>query len=379
MTTSINEQKKIRAPFRADHVGSFLRPAALKEARTKFQQGEITLDELTRVEDEEIRRLVKAQKANGLRGVTDGEFRRSWWHLDFLAGLDGIEFYETPNGTRKFNGVNVRPVGVKVTGKIGYSGDHPFIGHFKKLKEIAGEDTTVKFTIPSPNLVFGRAALDTDVYEKKEDVFQDVIPAYHALIRDLYSAGCRYLQIDDTAWTSFFTEEERDRLRAEGSDPDQLIHQFADAINGAIADRPDDLLVTMHICRGNFRSTFFTSGSYEDAGKIIFGGLDVDGLFLEFDDERSGGFEPLRHVNRPDLTVVLGLVTSKHPELEDEEAIKARIREASEYLPLEQLALSPQCGFASTEEGNNLTEDEQWEKIRHVVKIAEDVWGKDNN
>src|SRR5690606_37633218 len=169
-TTSINEQKKIRAPFRADHVGSFLRPAALKEARTKFQQGEITLDELTRVEDEEIRRLVKAQKANGLRGVTDGEFRRSWWHLDFLAGLDGIEFYETPNGTRKFNGVNVRPVGVKVTGKIGYSGDHPFIGHFKKLKEIAGEDTTVKFTIPSPNLVFGRAALDTDVYEKKEDV-----------------------------------------------------------------------------------------------------------------------------------------------------------------------------------------------------------------
>ena len=379
MTTSINEQKKTRAPFRADHVGSFLRPAALKEARAKFQQGEITRDELTRVEDEEIRRLVEAQKANGLRGVTDGEFRRSWWHFDFLAGLDGIEFREGENGTRKFTGVEVRPVGIKVTGKIGYSGNHPFIDHFKKLKEIAGDDTTVKFTIPSPNLVFGRAVLETDFYDKKEDFYRDVIPAYHALIRDLYDAGCRYLQIDDTAWTSFFTEEERDRLRAEGSDPDQLIHQFADAINGAIADRPDDLLVTMHICRGNFRSTFFTSGSYEDAGKIIFGGLDVDGLFLEFDDERSGGFEPLRHVNRPDLTVVLGLVTSKHPELEDEEAIKARIREASEYLPLEQLALSPQCGFASTEEGNNLTEDEQWAKIRHVVKIAEDVWGKDTN
>ena len=378
MTANLPETQIVRTPFRADHVGSFLRPAALKEARAKFHEGTISRDELTKIEDGEIRRLVEAQKENGLQGVTDGEFRRSWWHLDFLAGLDGIEFYKTPNGTRKFSGAEVRPAGVKVTGKIGYSGDHPFIAHFKKLKEIAGDKTVVKFTIPSPNLVFGRAALATDVYEKKEDVYRDVIPAYHALIRDLYDAGCRYLQIDDTAWTSFFTETERNRIREEGSDPDRLILQFADAINGAIADRPEDLLVTMHICRGNYRSTFFTSGGYEDAGKIIFGGLDVDGLFLEFDDDRSGGFEPLRHVNRPDLTVVLGLVTSKRPELEDEEAIKARIREASEYLPLGQLALSPQCGFASTEEGNNLTEEEQWAKIRHVVKIAEDVWGGNN-
>ena len=378
MTANLTETNVARTPFKADHVGSFLRPAALKKARAKFQEGTITRDELTRIEDEEIRRLVEVQKANGLRGVTDGEFRRSWWHLDFLGGLDGIEFYETPNGTRKFSGTEVRPAGVKVTGKIGYGGNHPFIAHFRKLKEIAGDDTAVKFTIPSPNLVFGRAALDTDVYVKKEDVYQDVIPAYHALIRDLYDAGCRYLQIDDTAWTSFFTEEERNRIREEGSDPDRLILQFAEAINGAIADRPEDLLVTMHICRGNYRSAFFTSGGYEDADKVIFGGLDVDGLFLEFDDDRSGGFEPLRHVNRPDLTVVLGLVTSKRPELEDEEAIKARIREASEYLPLGQLALSPQCGFASTEEGNNLTEEEQWAKIRHVVKIAEDVWGGNN-
>ncbi|KZE37741.1 5-methyltetrahydropteroyltriglutamate--homocysteine methyltransferase [Bhargavaea cecembensis] len=376
MTSNLTETQNIRTPFKADHVGSFLRPQRLKDAREQFSNGSITREELTRVEDEEIGKLVQAQLENGLSAVTDGEFRRSWWHLDFLAGLDGIEFREVENGTRKFTGIEVRPVGIKVTGKIGYSGNHPFIHHFRKLKEIAGDGTPVKFTIPSPNLVFGRAALETDVYQKKEEFYQDVIPAYHALIRDLYDAGCRYLQIDDTAWTSFFTEEERNRIREDGSDPDRLILQFAEAINGAIADRPDDLLVTMHICRGNFRSTHFTSGSYEAAGKVIFGGLDVDGLFLEFDDDRSGGFEPLRHVTRPDLTVVLGLVTSKHPELEDEELIKARIREASEFLPLEQLALSPQCGFASTEEGNKLTEDEQWAKIRHVVKIAEDVWGK---
>ncbi|SIT92756.1 5-methyltetrahydropteroyltriglutamate--homocysteine S-methyltransferase [Edaphobacillus lindanitolerans] len=377
MTTKTDETKKIRSPFKADHVGSFLRPARLKEAREKFKEGLLSREELTKIEDQEIKALVEAQKANGIQGVTDGEFRRSWWHLDFLSGLDGIELYETPDGVRKFNAVQTRPVGIRVVGKVGYGGHHPFIDHFKSLKEIAGEGATVKFTIPSPNLVFARAALETDVYAKHEDVYEDVTAAYNALIKDLYAAGCRYLQIDDTAWTSFFTEDERDRVRELGSDPDELIHQFARAINGSIAGRPDDLLVTMHICRGNFRSQYFTSGGYERAGEVIFGGLDVDGLFLEFDDDRSGGFEPLRFVNRPDLTIVLGLITSKRPELEDEEQVKARIREAARYVPLEQLALSPQCGFASTEEGNNLTEEEQWAKIRHAVKIAEDIWGKD--
>ncbi|MET3576419.1 5-methyltetrahydropteroyltriglutamate--homocysteine S-methyltransferase [Bhargavaea ullalensis] len=375
MTIRTETTPRVRAPFKADHVGSFLRPARLKEARLRFGDGDLSREELTRIEDEEIRRLVKAQKENGIQGVTDGEFRRSWWHLDFLAGLDGIELYQQPEGTRKFQGVEVRPGGIKVTGKVGYSGSHPFIGHFKSLKEIAGEDTAVKFTIPSPNLVVARARFETAAYDRPEDVYADLIPAYRALIRDLYDAGCRYLQIDDTAWTSFFTDEERNRIREGGSDPDALIHRFAEAINGVIDGRPDDLLVMMHICRGNFRSHYFTSGGYEQAAKVIFGELQVDGLFLEFDDERSGGFEPLRFVNRPDLTVVLGLITTKRPELEDEKVIKARILEAARYLPLEQLALSPQCGFASTEEGNNLTEEEQWAKIRHVVSIAEDIWG----
>ncbi|SEJ71624.1 Cobalamin-independent synthase, Catalytic domain [Bhargavaea ginsengi] len=374
MTANLPETKTVRTPFKADHVGSFLRPERLKKVREQFKDGSITREELTLVEDEEINKLVKAQLENGLTAVTDGEFRRTWWHMDFLLGLDGIEYTETGEGI-PFNGVKTKAHGYKVTGKIGYSGNHPFLDHFRKLQKITGDGVKVKYTIPSPNMLFFHSGIETDLYQNGEDFYKDLIPAYRAFIKDLYDAGCRYLQLDDTAWSLFFSEESRDLARAFGSDPDQLVHKFAEAINGAIEGWPDNLLVTMHICRGNFRSSYASSGSYEGASEVIFSKLNVDGLFLEFDDERSGGFEPLRFVNRPDLTIVLGLVTSKFPELEDEEQIKARIREAATFVPLSQLALSPQCGFASTEEGNILTEEEQWAKVRHVAKIAKDVWG----
>lgn len=367
--TKVGTEKN--APFRADHVGSFLRPERLKKARLQKENGDITAEDLRKIEDEEITKLVEKQKEAGLKSVTDGEFRRKWWHFDFLSGFDGVEFYETNTGLQ-FEGVQTKAHGIKVTGKIGFS-NHYMIDHFKFLKSVAG-DAVAKFTIPSPNMLYYRATVEDGVYASDEALFDDLIIAYQDVIQALYDEGCRYLQIDDTSWASFLSEEGRETLKAKGQDIDKLVKLSARAINESIAKRPDDLLVTMHICRGNFRSTYFSSGGYEDVSETIFGGLDVDGLFLEFDDERSGGFEPLRHVNRPDLFVVLGLITSKFGDLEAPEQIKERIAEAAEHVPLNQLCLSPQCGFASTEEGNKLTEEQQWEKVRHVVSIAQDVW-----
>lgn len=369
--TNSSEQTIKRAPFHADHVGSFLRPERLKKARLQKANGEITAEQLKQIEDEEIIRLVENQKANGLKSVTDGEFRRSWWHYDFLAGLDGVELYEADQGLQ-FKGVQTKSLGLKVTDKIGFSG-HYMIEHFKFLQSIAG-DAIAKFTIPSPNMLFFRATVEDGVYASDDELVDDLVAAYKGVIDALYQEGCRYLQIDDTSWASFFSEKGRESIKAKGQNPEKVVQLAQRAINESIAGRPDDLLVTMHICRGNFKSTYMSSGGYEEVSEIIFGGLDVDGLFLEFDDERSGGFEPLRHVNRPDLSIVLGLITSKFPELEDAEQVKDRISKAADYVPLNQLCLSPQCGFASTEEGNLLTEEQQWEKIRHVVRIAEDVW-----
>lgn len=366
-----NQTTLTKSPFKADHVGSFLRPERLKQARLQKESGEITAEALRKIEDAEIIKLVEKQKEAGLLAVTDGEFRRKWWHFDFLAGFDGVEAYEKDEGL-SFKGIQTPAHGIKVTDKIGFS-NHYMIEHFKFLHSIAGE-TTAKFTIPSPNMLFFRADFEDGVYNNDEEILADLTTAYQGVIQALYDEGCRYLQIDDTSWASFFSEEGREAMKAKGKDPSKLAQLGARALNESIANRPDDLLVTMHICRGNFRSTYMSSGGYEEVSEKIFGGLDVDGLFLEFDDDRSGGFEPLRHVNRPDLFIVLGLITSKFGELEDPEQIKARIAEASEYVPLNQLCLSPQCGFASTEEGNKLTEEQQWEKVRHVVSIANDVW-----
>jgi 5-methyltetrahydropteroyltriglutamate--homocysteine methyltransferase len=361
----------VRAPFRADHVGSFLRPERLKKARLQKENGEISAEELRLIENEEIKKLVEKQKEAGLQVVTDGELRRSWWHFDFLEGLDGVEGY-TPDEGLQFTGVETRKRGIKVTGKIGFS-DHYMIDHFKFLKSVAG-DAVAKFAIPSPNMLYFRGDFENGVYSSDEEIVKDLAIAYQGVIQALYDEGCRYLQIDDTSWAIFFSEEGRASMESKGKDPQKVAELCARAINESIANRPDDLLVTMHICRGNYKSTYMTSGGYEALSETIFGGLDVDGLFLEFDDERSGGFEPLRKVNRQDLYVVLGLITSKFGELEDKEAVKARIEEASKYVPLEQLCLSPQCGFASTEDGNKLTEEQQWEKVRHVVEIAKEVW-----
>jgi 5-methyltetrahydropteroyltriglutamate--homocysteine methyltransferase len=359
-----------KAPFRADHVGSFLRPERIKKARLQKQNGEITAEQLRSIEDEEIISLVEKQKEVGLQAVTDGEFRRAWWHFDFLAELDGVELYETESGIQ-FNGVQTRAHGVKVNGKIDFS-NHPMIEDYKFLHSIAG-DHVAKFTIPSPNMLFFRGNIDQKVYPNQDELFDDIILAYQKAIQAFYDAGCRYLQLDDTSWSVFFSETGKEQITAKGQDPEKLAKLFARAINESIKNKPEDMVITMHICRGNFKSTYVASGGYESVSEIIFGGLDVDGLFLEFDDERSGGFEPLRHVNRDDLQIVLGLITSKYGDLEKPENVKARIEEANQYVSLNQLCLSPQCGFASTEEGNLLTEEQQWDKVRHVITIAQ-VW-----
>ena len=367
----MSKQLVVNTPFKADHVGSFLRPARLKEARLQFENHEITADQLKHIEDEEITKLVAKQKEVGLQSITDGEFRRKWWHFDFLSGFDGVEFYETDKGLT-FKGVQTKAHGVKVTGKIGFS-THYMIEHFKFLQKIAG-DAVAKFTIPSPNMLLYRATIEEGVYTNQEELLADLVVAYQGVIQALYDEGCRYLQIDDTSWATTFSEEGIASLKEKGLKLDEALALSARAINESIAKRPRNLLVTMHICRGNFKSTYITSGSYELVSDTIFSGLDVDGLFLEFDDERSGGFEPLRHINRSDLSIVLGLITSKHGDLEDTELVKNRINEAAKYVPLEQLCLSPQCGFSSTEEGNLLTEEEQWSKVQHVIQIAQDVW-----
>ncbi|WP_248562328.1 5-methyltetrahydropteroyltriglutamate--homocysteine S-methyltransferase [Niallia sp. NCCP-28] len=361
----------VRGPFRGDHVGSFLRPERLKNARLQKQNGEITAEQLRTIEDEEIIRLVERQKEAGLEAVSDGELRRAWWHFDFLAALDGVELYQADSGIQ-FHGVQTKPHGIKVTGKVDFT-NHPMIEDYKFLHRIAG-DHVAKFTIPSPNMLFFRGKIDQDVYPDQQVFFDDLIAAYQKAIQAFYDAGCRYLQLDDTSWAAFFSEKGREQMREKGQDPEQIALLSAKAINESIAKKPDDMVITMHICRGNFKSTYTASGGYDSVSEIIFGGLNVDGLFLEFDDERSGGFEPLRHVNRNDLQIVLGLITSKFGELENAETIKTRIAEANKYVSLDQLCLSPQCGFASTEEGNLLTEEQQWEKVRHVVRIAQDVW-----
>lgn len=368
----------IHAPFKADHVGSFLRTEAIKEARKAYENGEIDQAALRAVEDTEIEKLVQKQIEVGLHSITDGEFRRSWWHLDFLSGLEGVEQFETEYVSH-FNGAKTRNNAIKVVGKVDFD-HHYMLEHFTFLKEAVdkyGDGSQVaKFTIPSPNMLFTRIQGDEYYNGNREQLYHDTVIAYQKAIQAFYDAGCRYLQLDDTSWIDFVSE---DRIKAVVERLDMEVHDIIDTrvrcLNDAITVKPDDMIITMHICRGNFRSTFITSGGYDQISDAIFANLHVDGLFLEYDDQRSGDFEPLKSFKRNDQTVVLGLITSKFPELEDPDTIKARIIEASQYIPLENLALSPQCGFSSTEEGNILTEEEQWKKISHVIQIAESVWG----
>lgn len=366
-----------KGPFHYDVVGSFLRPNSVKEARKQFEEGVITIAELRSVEDEAIRDLVDKEIAVGLQAVTDGEFRRAYWHLDFLEALDGVEQVKAEQWSVAFKGHQPKAVTLKITGTIDFT-DHPFLNDFAFLRDAVGERAVPKITIPSPSMLHLICCVREEQYEPipqyedQERLFQDIANAYRKAIHAFYEAGCRYLQLDDTSWGEFCDEEKRKAYAARGLDVDAIGHKYVEVINYALADKPADLAVTMHICRGNFRSTWFSSGGYEPVANILFAHCNVDGFFLEYDSDRAGGFTPLRFINKQ--KVVLGLVTSKFPELENIDDIKARIEEATLYVPKEQLALSPQCGFASTEEGNNLTEEEQFAKLALIKRVAQEVW-----
>jgi 5-methyltetrahydropteroyltriglutamate--homocysteine methyltransferase len=360
-------------PFRADHVGSLLRPATLKDARAKFAKGEIDQAALKAVEDREIERVIKKQEDVGLEAVTDGEFRRSWWHLDFLWGLDGVDKHVMDQGIA-FAAVTTRNEGVKVTGKIGFS-SHPMLEHVKFVA--AHTKRTPKITIPAPSALYGRpmrTPVDKSVYRDNETMFADLGKAYAKAVRAFADAGCRYLQLDEVFIAMLCDEKYRAQMRERGDDPDRLGPLYGDLINAAMSDIPADMRITMHLCRGNYKSTYMGSGGYEAEQEILFNRIKVHGYFMEYDTERAGGFEPLKLVPK-DRQVVLGLVTTKTGKLESKDELKRRIEQASKYISLDQLCLSPQCGFASTEEGNVLSEDEQWAKLRTIVEVAQEVWG----
>ena len=362
-----------RPPFRADMVGSLLRSAAVKTARAEAAAGRLSPEDLSGIEDAQISALIRKQEDVGLQAVTDGEYRRAFWHFDFLENLTGVQGYDSDAGIQ-FKGVATKARGVRVTGKLDFPHDHPHLAHFRYLAARTGR--VAKMTIPSPSMLHyrgGRKAVDITAYYRMEDYYADLGRAYAKAVRAFYDAGCRYLQLDDTSLSYFCDPEQRKMLSDRGDDPDTLIEIYRDVINAAIAEKPADMVITTHTCRGNFKSTFIASGGYEPVADMLFNQIDVDGYFMEWDDERSGGFEPLRFLPKG-KHVVLGLVTTKFGSIESPDALKRRIAEAARHAPLEQLCLSPQCGFASTEEGNVLAEAEQWAKLSLIVDVAREVW-----
>jgi 5-methyltetrahydropteroyltriglutamate--homocysteine methyltransferase len=365
--------ERTKPPYRSDHVGSLLRPRALKEARAKRASGELTAEALAAAEDREIEKAIRKQEEIGLRSVTDGEFRRSWWNLDFLAGFDGTEWVRLSEGI-KFKGVTTRAEGVRVSGKLGFS-HHPMIDHFKFLQSKTKQ--TPKMTIPSPSALYtrsGRGLVSEAVYPSLEPFFEDLGTTYRKAVKAFADAGCRYLQLDEVYIALWCDPQHRRMLKERGDDPELLLKADADLINTAIADMPSDMTITMHLCRGNNQSSFLGSGGYDPVADVLFNRINVHGYFMEYDTERAGSFDPLRFVPR-NKTVVLGLVTSKTGQLESRDEIMRRIDAATKFIDIDQLCLSPQCGFASTEEGNLLTEDQQWAKLEMVVKVADEIWG----
>jgi 5-methyltetrahydropteroyltriglutamate--homocysteine methyltransferase len=365
---------RTKPPFRADHVGSLLRPAALKEARGKRERGEITAEELKTVEDREIETVIRKQEAAGLRSVTDGEFRRAFWNYDFLGEIDGVEAYL---GERKikFQGPQPKPMMLRVIGKLGGYRPHPMIDHFKFVA--AHAKAMPKMTIPSPSSLhfrYGRDAVPVDIYPDMDDFYRDLGEAYRKAVRAFSDAGCRYLQLDEVNFTYLCDPKLRAFVANRGEDPETLPHVYARMINAALCDVAPDMTRAMHLCRGNFQSTFVASGGYEPVAEILFNEINIDAYFMEYDSDRAGGFAPLRFVPKGKM-VVLGLVTSKSGALESKDELKRRIDQAARFIDLDQLCLSPQCGFASTEEGNILAEDEQWAKLRRIAEVAEEVWG----
>ena len=365
-----------KPPFRADQVGSLLRTAPLKEAREKRARGDIDAAALKAVEDAEIRKLIAKQEDIGLKGISDGEFRRAYWHFDFLEGLDGVESINADSGMNFKGGVGITKA-LRVTGKVGFSG-HPMIEHFRFLKDNVSAGSVPKMTIPGPSMLHyrgGKKMINMGVYPDMGAFYADVGGAYAKAVGAFYDAGCRYLQLDDISFAYLCDPEQRKMLADRGDDPEHQPEIYAAMVREALKDKPSDLTITMHLCRGNFRSTFIASGGYEPVADTLFNAMPVDGYFMEWDTDRAGGFEPLRFLPKG-KKVVLGLVTSKTGTLEHKDDVKRRIEEATKFVDLDQLCLSPQCGFASTQEGNTLAEDEQWAKLRMIVEIADEVWGR---
>jgi 5-methyltetrahydropteroyltriglutamate--homocysteine methyltransferase len=365
----------VKPPFRADHVGSLLRPHELHEARAKAKKGEITAAELNAVQDRCIRDVIALQESIGIPAVTDGEFRRDWWHIDFLHGFDGVELAKgDAYGDAKFKGTEEQPPFMLVESRIRRTRPN-MLEHFKFLKEHVKKGTP-KFTMPSPAMLHARAdrASIKKTYPNLDNFWADLTQCYREEIADLYKAGCRYLQIDDTTIAMFGDAKVQEQFRKIGDDPKKDVALYAEAVNAAIRDVPDDMAVCIHTCRGNFKSTWLASGSYDYVAETAFSKLSVDGFFLEFDTERAGGFEPLRYIPKG-KKVVLGLVSSKVPQLEAKDQLKKRIEQASKFVPLENLCISPQCGFSSTHHGNNLTEDQEKAKLRLCIETAREVWG----
>ena len=363
---------RTKPPFRADHVGSLLRPKELADARVKWHEGKLSAEALKELEDNAVRDVVALQEGVGLKAITDGEFRRDTWHLDFIYGFEGIVPDEETHGINLIKGEKLMTQ--KVVGRIGNNSGY-MREHFAFLKSATKE--TAKFCIPAPALVFirgGRAAIDKTAYPDLDEFWTDLIAAYANEVKALGDLGCTYLQFDDTSLAFLCDPDYRAKMKARGDDPDKLVERYASATSQAIANRPREMTVTCHMCRGNYKSTWMTQGGYEPVAEIMFANLDVDGYFMEFDDERSGGFEPLRFVP-DDKLVVVGVITSKTAALEPKDVIKRRIDEAAKYVPLDRLCLSPQCGFSSTHHGNALTEDAERRKLAHVVEIAEEIWG----
>lgn len=369
----------MKLPARYDHVGSFLRPKYLLEARAQKARGDITPEQLRKVEDQAIAEIVKFQEDVGLKSITDGEFRRTYFHIDFLEQLGGVKT-DIPVTIRKPDGTEeLAPPVIRVIDKVRHAKDIQK-ADFEFLKSQVSAGRTPKVTIPSPTMLHfrgGRAGISKDAYPELEPAFyDDVAKAYGDELRSLYEAGCRYVQMDDTNLAYLCDEKMREAARQRGDDPNELPHRYAKFINKVVAQKPEGMLLGMHLCRGNFKSTHAAAGNYEPVAEALLKEMDIDAYFMEYDDERSGDFRPLRYLAKG-KTVVLGLVTTKFGQLEDKDALKRRIDEAAKYAPMEQLALSPQCGFSSTVHGNNIAVEDQRNKLRLVIDTAREMWGED--
>jgi 5-methyltetrahydropteroyltriglutamate--homocysteine methyltransferase len=366
-------------PFRADHVGSLLRPETVKAARrAHYQDKSMSAEDLKAVEDEAIREIVAMQEAVGLKSVTDGETRRSFWHYDFMGGLTGLDLEEREQDGVQFHGVKLRPIFPTINGELDFPADHPMIDHYRFLASVT-KSATPKISIPGPSAVHFRVARDdinvAGYRDDPERLFADLSKTYAKAVKAFYDAGCRYLQMDDIFFAYLCDPKIREQKKAEGTDPDWLINRYAEMMHDAIEDRPDDMVIGMHMCRGNFKSTWVAEGAYDPAADAIFNKTGIDIYFMEYDSDRAGGFEPLRLLPKGSKRVHPGFITTKTGKLESIDELKRKFEEASKYADIDQLGIAPQCGFASTEEGNDISPDDQKRKLELVVRTAEEIWG----